>query len=217
MFSRLYHFIKGPNPLHPSVATGRLSPITFRRFAPKDLPQCLKLYALCEPERFPQGVANEYEKVLQRQHSYFLVAEDEGRIIASGGLSYLHRDDLAVFCFGLVHPDYQGRGIGTALLLARLALLKPKLYDYRVLIFALDKSIAFYRRFGFKHFPDWEDADGKSHPSGQLQVMPSQILQCRDFLRKQGVTWPDDQDLIPFRTVEEASLISPPEKSPGPS
>src|SRR5678816_2032909 len=125
MFSRIYHFFRGPNPLHPAVLAGRLSPVTFRRFGPQDLPQCLELYALNETGRFPPGVAAHYEESLMKANTYFLVAESDGRIIASGGLSYFGREDVAVLSFGLVHPGQQGKGIGTALLLARLALLKP--------------------------------------------------------------------------------------------
>jgi ribosomal protein S18 acetylase RimI-like enzyme len=203
VFSWLYHFIKGPNPLHPALV-GRLSPMTFRRFASTDLPQCLELYAANEPGRFPGGVVNLYEKTLLGQNSYFLVAESEGRIIASGGISYYLRDDLAVLCFGLVHPSHQGRGIGTALLLARLAMLKPHSYDYRVLIFAVEKSIAYYRRFGFKVFPPWADGQGKLHPSGQLIFTPAEILQCRQLLKERGVIVPDDEALVPFRKEANA-------------
>jgi N-acetylglutamate synthase-like GNAT family acetyltransferase len=94
----------------------------------------------------------QYAESLREQSSYFLVAESEGQIIASGGLSYWMRKDIAVLSFGLVRPSHQGKGIGTALLLARLALLNPKCFAYQVFIFAVDKSFDFYRRFGFRTF-----------------------------------------------------------------
>ena len=92
---------------------GRLSPITFRRFASADLQQCLDLYALNEPGRFPKGIDRQYEESLAEGSSYFLVAESEGKIIASGGISYFVREDIAVLCFGLVHPKRQGSWHGT--------------------------------------------------------------------------------------------------------
>lgn len=58
VFERVAHFFKGPNPLHPAVWEGRLAPLTFRRFKIEDLPQCLELYRLNEPGRFPEGVIN---------------------------------------------------------------------------------------------------------------------------------------------------------------
>ena len=203
MFSRLFHYIKGPSPLHPSVVANRLSPLTFRQFEPRDLDRCLELYALNEPDRFPEGVAKRYEEALTGGHSYFLVAEANGQIIASGGLSYSIRKDIAVLCFGLVHPAYQGKGIGTSLLLARLALLKPKLPAYHVFIFAVERSFGFYRRFGFQDFQAWKDPHGKAHPSGHLLVTDWDIGRIRVLLKKNKITVPEDEDKIPFRAKDE--------------
>jgi len=199
MFARIYHFLRGPNPLHPNVWTGRLAPITFRRLVPEDIPQCLELYVRNEKERFPQGVIGEYEKCLTEESCYFLVAEREGRIIASGGVSYSIRRDIAVFSFGLIHPDHQSKGIGTALVLARLALLNPDCFSYHVLIFAVEKSIGFYQRFGFESYRRWKDSQGQDHPSGHLLIMSSEIRRCRHLLEAHGVVVPPDQDRVPFR------------------
>src|SRR5690242_7316213 len=130
---RVGHFFKGPNPLHPGNWEGRLSPMTFRRIETADIPQCLQIYKLNEPGRFPEGVIDKYEKALREQNSYFLVAEKDGRIVATGGIHRFLRPHVATLCFGLVHPEHQGKGIGTALLLARLALLGDKEPVYRVL------------------------------------------------------------------------------------
>src|SRR5256885_16783525 len=108
LLDRIYHFIRGPHPLHPSVWRGRLSSLSFLRFTESDLARCLEIYRLNESGRFPKGVIEEYEKHLTTQSSYFLVTEKDGAVIASGGLSYVLTKAVATFCFGLVHPDYQG-------------------------------------------------------------------------------------------------------------
>ena len=185
--------------MHPSVWGRRLNPLIFRRFAVTDMPRCLELYAANEVGRFPERVIEEYEKSLREQTSYFLVAESEGQIIASGGLSYWLREDIAVMSFGLVRPSHQGQGIGTALLLARLALLNPKRSAYRVFIFAVEKSFGFYRRFGFRKVRAWRDLHGQNHPSGLLFVTRSEIRRCRVLLGEQGIVLPQDEDEIPIR------------------
>jgi GNAT superfamily N-acetyltransferase len=199
MFSRIYHFLKGPNPLHPSVWEGRLMTLTFRRLAVADVPGCLELYALNELGRFPEGFVDEYEKTIREPTSYFLVVESEGRIIASCGLLYWVRENVSVFCFGMVRPSHQGKGIGTALLLARLALLNPKRPAYRVLIFAVEKSFGFYQRFGFMNVQPWRDIHGQKHPLGRLDVTSSQVRRCRALLREHEIVVPQDEDQIPFR------------------
>jgi N-acetylglutamate synthase-like GNAT family acetyltransferase len=200
MFSRIYHFLKGPNPLHPSVWAGRLPSLTFRRFSPQDLPRCLELYALNEPGRFPKGVLPQYESSLTRGSSYHLVTEEDGQVIASGGLSYYNRQDVVVLCFGLVHPNHQSRGIGTALLLARLALLKANGLSYHVFIGAVEPSFGFYCRFGFTHFQAWKDSQGDTHPTGHLLLTSAEIRRCRTLLVAHGIALPEDEDEIPLRT-----------------
>jgi ribosomal protein S18 acetylase RimI-like enzyme len=203
MLSSIYHLLKGPNPLHPAVWKDKLSPMAFRRFQPTDAPACIELYALNEKGRFPEGVMDQYRKSLDVQKSYYLVGERDGRIVTSGGVSYWMRDDMAVLCFGLVHPDYQRRGLGTALLLARLALLNPNRPNYRVLIFALDKAIPFYRRFGFQDFTPWLDPGGNKNPSGCLQMTAGEIRRCRALLQAHDISIPADETQIPFRMPAE--------------
>lgn len=197
--ARMNRFLAGPQPLLQAASEGRLSPRTFRRFDPADLPQCLELYALNEPGRFPMGVKPQYENSLTEGHAYHLVTEDEGRIVASGGVSYVVHDDRVCLSFGLVHPSHQGRGIGTALLMARLAMLKPRRFTYHVFIFAVEASLPYYRRFGFRDYSPWRDPQGSLQPSGHLRLNRSDILKCRNSLRMHGVVFPDEEDQVPFR------------------
>lgn len=215
MLARFHELLSGRSPLHGSDSAGRLSPMAFRRFNSNDLPHCLQLYALNETGRFPIGVINEYEQSLCNGESYHLVAEEEDRIVASGGVSYYAREDIAVLHFGLVHPRCQGKGIGTALLLARLSLLKPNRASYQVLIFAVQASIGFYRRFGFNEFQPWRDAQGNTHPSGHLLLTARDIDRCRTRLKQHGVEVPDDEDQIPFRPEPVGQLAEDSRDQPG--
>ena len=199
VLSRIYHFLKGPNPLHPAVWKGRLPQIPFRRFKTADAPSCIELYALNEEGRFPQDYIERYRQSLEAQRSYYLVGELDGRIVASGAVSYWMREDVVVLAFGLVHPEYQRRGIGTALLLARLALLNPDRHSYRVLIFAVEKAFSFYRRFGFQCFQPWKDPHGNTHPSGQLYLTASDARRCRELLEAHQISIPADEAQVPLR------------------
>jgi GNAT superfamily N-acetyltransferase len=86
----------------------------FRPYSPADREQCLELYRLNEPGRFPEGVLEDYNRVLKGT-GYILVLEQGGRIIATGGLHHITGRNMTMFWCGLVHPDFQGRGVGTAL------------------------------------------------------------------------------------------------------
>jgi predicted N-acetyltransferase YhbS len=170
-----------------------------------DLIDCLEIYALNEKDRFPLGVRDLYRKTLLEEATYTLVAEKDGRVIASGGLSYLMREDVAALSFGLVHPDHQGSGIGTSLLLARLALLDPQRQPYSVGIAAVEKSFGFYRRFGFRPYTPWQDQHGQKHPSGYLLFFAFEIRRCRKLLAENRIQIPPDQDKIPFQSTNLAA------------
>ena len=188
--------------------------MTFRRFQPADLPQCLLLHTLNEPGRFPE-LERPYEMCLREQRSYTLVAEHEGRIVASGSMQYVLRKNIATLSFGLVHPEFQGKGIGTALVLARLALLKPSQPYYRVLIFSVVRSIGFYRRFGFVRFRPWKDKHGHEHPSGAVEFTSRDIRRCRKLLVAHGISFPPDEDLVPLIERPDASDQPPEDKIGG--
>jgi len=148
---------------------------------------------------------DDYKDSLLERRAYVLVAEHDGKIVASGGLHYFMRRDVAVLSFGLVHPEFHENGIGTALVLARLALLDPdreacKPYRaYRVLIWSVAKSIGFYHRFGFETWTYWKDKHGQQHPAGGLMFSLRDIVKCRELLRSQGINFPADEKLIPFQ------------------
>lgn len=198
------HFLRGPNPLHPGIWEGRLRPLTFRRFEIADLSQCLELYKLNEPGRFPEGPGDHYEGCLRSGRTYVLVAEEGGRIVAVGGINYVVKPHIAVCSYGLVRPDQQGKGIGTALFLARLALLGNTEPVYRVMIFAVQKSYVFYQRFGFLPATAWHDKQGVAHPSGYLLVSNAEVARIRKLLADHGISVPRDEDKVPFSQKEEA-------------
>jgi N-acetylglutamate synthase-like GNAT family acetyltransferase len=163
-----------------------------------DLPQCLEIYALNEPGRFPEGFIAKYEASLKDSASYTLVAECDGRLVATGRLAYVQKEYIAIMSYGLVRPGFHGRGIGTALVLARLSLLDSKRAVHRVFIFAIEKSIGFYRRFGFLPFQSWKDERGLEHPSGYLIITKEEVCECRRLLAREGISVPDDEGKIPF-------------------
>src|ERR1051326_2376172 len=190
------------NPLHPAIWEGRLPALTFRRYEPADFARCLELHDLNEPGRFP-GVEKPYRICLSAGSLYTLIAEQGGCVIACGSLMHYQVPEhllvnVAGLSFGLVHPQQQGKGIGTALVLARLARLKPSEFGYRVIIGSVAKSVGFYHRFGFRPASPWKDKHGNSHPSAVLGITAEEIVGCRELLVGHHIFVPPDQELVPY-------------------
>jgi hypothetical protein len=104
-----------------------------------------------------------------------------------------------------VRPIEQRTGIGTALLLARLALLKKDEPVYRVFIFAVAKSLGFYERFGFRFLAPWKDIHGQKHPAGSLVISYAEAQECRQLLADHGISVPHDENEVPFRMPRKES------------
>jgi GNAT superfamily N-acetyltransferase len=99
--------------------------------------------------------------------------------------------------FGVVHPHHQRKGIGTALLLARIAIL-PKPQDfYCVSMSPLPNAQPFFRKFGFGFVASYNDRDSQLvFDLFAVQVYLRQWKQAGDLLRRSGIKL-DIQNPIP--------------------
>ena len=61
----------------------RLHPMQFRRLRSEDIEQCLEIYRLNEPGRFPPEMMGQFWMTLTNGTVYTLVLEEEGRVVES--------------------------------------------------------------------------------------------------------------------------------------
>jgi hypothetical protein len=66
-----------------------------------------------------------------------------------------------------------------------------------VLIFAVQKSLGFYRRFGFYETGQWQDKEGQDHPYAMMELLRRDIRGCRRLLAQHQITYPSDEELVP--------------------
>lgn len=122
-----------------------------RLFVDADLEACVALCAANSPEHMlPHEVEELREFLVEKPYApapYFVV-EAEGVIVACGGVATegaeLH------LCWGLVHPDWQRRGLGTRLVEHRLDWARGRAGLEVARLCTSQRTRAFYERFGFK-------------------------------------------------------------------
>jgi hypothetical protein len=135
----------------PSAATCPPG-LTIRPLQPADQAECLRIYLENEPGRFPSGVVPDFQRFLAR-HDYLKLACCLGdRLTAVGGIGLARglRSLRAWLIYGLVDPALHRKGIGTALLLARLSTLPRPVRPVRLLLSNVPGSVSFFSRFGFQ-------------------------------------------------------------------
>ena len=190
----------------------RLEGVALRQYRLGDFQDCLELCRLNAPDRFPSDTLAEFEKYLKERPQHYLVVEHQGRIIACGGYT-MHHLDFMTFVYGLVHPDWQGQGIGRVLFFGRVAQLPLIEKDTLIQICAVQRSLPYYQKLGFTMCAEtWKDEEGHEHPIALLAVNSFLIYRSQQYLQKVDVPCPDlrgtqpgDLTFLAARVLEEGS------------
>src|SRR5262245_59024733 len=131
--------------------------MNLRNYRSGDKESCLKLFDGNSPKFFRLDERSDFEDFLDSLDEspdcpYFVVEDDERRIIGSGGIWIDEYDEAAVLCWGMVDQSHHRKGVGRLLLLARLDLL---CFRPEIKIVKLDTSQhtrGFFEKEGFKTF-----------------------------------------------------------------
>ncbi len=134
---------------------------TIRAYRPSDFESCLLVFRSNSPEYFHPKEEQEFINWLEgEQINNYLVVESEEQIIACGGI-YENEDQKEVgLAWGMVSPRYQGKRIGSELLKRRLNLMNGYPDDFKKVCRTSQKTVGFFKRFGFKTYNYIKDGWG---------------------------------------------------------
>ena len=120
--------------------------VTLRLMEPDDLPAIHEIYRSNVPEFLPEDF-DPMEEVNEESPNYF-VAESSGRLVGGAGINLGQTGEQSLLYLACVHPDFHRKGIGSLLLLARLAWTEG---DPGVAWAVVPTRVqGFYQRFGFE-------------------------------------------------------------------
>ena len=208
----LLHLLTGPRSQLSPVPSKALPPGTcIRPYRPADKDACIEIYNQNELGRFPAGVRGQFEKFLEDLGYLKLICciDDEPVAIVGVGRIPALLSHHVWLVFGMVRPALHRRGIGTAMLLARIAALPRPVKPIRVILSSVAASDGFFTRFGFTY-----QGQMAVPPSGMLLDVKSAILNadsweaCRSLLQGMGI------DAVSFPPVPSMSMWSVQSRSP---
>lgn len=121
-----------------------------RTYQPSDHSGVMGLLSLNTPGYFAPEEAADLLEFLERHLEYYFVAEEDRRLIACGGFNLSEDGRTAKISWDIVHPESQGRGVGTALTKHRIAEMLKIPGVEKISVRTSQLVYRFYERFGLE-------------------------------------------------------------------
>jgi len=98
--------------------------IHIRAFKSEDHTKLHKLLELNIPQYFAETDLEEFKEYLDNAVEDYFIVEMDQEIVGSGGINYDKENNIAKISGDVIHPVFQGRGIGKMLLQYRIDHIK---------------------------------------------------------------------------------------------
>lgn len=122
-----------------------------RTIGPSDTSHVIGLLRLNTPKYFDPSEEEEFVRFLSDHFSTYYVLESEGEILASGGLVFgWNKGKTARIAWDFVHPEHQGKGLGSQLTEYRLKLVRQHKEIERIVVRTSQLAHRYYQRHGFE-------------------------------------------------------------------
>jgi ribosomal-protein-alanine N-acetyltransferase len=126
--------------------------LIIRDYKQSDKNAVLRLLQLNTPLYFDIKEEQDLVYYLDYEIDNYFIVESNNELIGSGGINFKLIDDkrIGIISWDLIHPDYQGKGIGRKLLEYRLEILKNDLSLTEIIVRTSQHVFKFYENSGFK-------------------------------------------------------------------
>ena len=121
-----------------------------RLYASKDKDELISLIRLNTPQYFDVAEEAGFSTYLDKEIETYFVFEQDDRIIGCGGINYELESKTAIISWDIIHPNFQGIGIGNKLLLHRIAAIKKNQLIDTITVRTSQHTDKFYEKGGFK-------------------------------------------------------------------
>lgn len=123
--------------------------IKIRQYLTSDKSRLLELLTLNTPKHFAESEYADFNKYLDTEIEQYFVVELDGIIVGAGGINFENSHKIGKISWDIIHPDFQGFGIGLKLLQHRIVLLKSISSIERILVRTSQFAFKFYEKNGF--------------------------------------------------------------------
>ncbi|RDV13836.1 N-acetyltransferase [Pontibacter diazotrophicus] len=141
-----------------------------RAYTSKDKEELVALLRLNTPQYFDESEEADFIEYLDNRLEDYFVVEDNREIIGSGGINYFPESKLACISWDMVHPNFQGRGVGKQLTLHRIEHIKKNPAINLIVVRTTQLVYKFYEKMGFDLEKTEKDFWAKGFDLYQMQM-----------------------------------------------
>ncbi|MBC5775486.1 GNAT family N-acetyltransferase [Pontibacter sp. KCTC 32443] len=121
-----------------------------RPYTPTDKPSLIALLKLNIPLYFAEAEEADFIEYLEQHLEDYFVVEEDNIIVGAGGINYFPDEKLVRISWDIVHPAYQGKGIGSSLMQHRINYIRKQPGVNLIVVRTTQLVYPFYQKMGFK-------------------------------------------------------------------
>lgn len=141
-----------------------------RSYIPQDRHELIALLRLNIPQYFAESEEGDYAEYLSNHLEDYFVVEEQGEVVGAGGINYFPEQGQARISWDVVHPAFQGKGIGRKLTQHRIDLVREN-PDIHLLIVRTTQLVhTFYEKMGFTLVKTEKDFWAKGFDLYQMEM-----------------------------------------------
>lgn len=140
-----------------------------RRYHSTDLDAVIAIFRSNIPKYFGESEEPGLRNFLATRVEEYFLGELGADIIAAGGIA-LNDDETVSLCWGMVHGDFLGRGLGRELTEFRIRKSRERFGPRSLVISTSQHTKGFYQRFGFRLTAHTRDGLGPGLDKCQMRL-----------------------------------------------
>lgn len=122
---------------------------TIRAYDANDKATLLHLLELNTPKYFAPSEKEDLEHYLESEIELYYVLSVDEKIVGCGGINFEQEKTVGIISWDIIHPDHQGKSLGSLLLQHRLNHLKSMEKIEKIIVRTSQHTHLFYEKQGF--------------------------------------------------------------------
>jgi ribosomal protein S18 acetylase RimI-like enzyme len=143
-----------------------------RSFQASDEDAVLQLLRLNTPKYFSPEEEADLIHYLEHELEYYFVIELDNQVIGSGGFNFSDDKSTGIISWDILHPDFQGRSFGSALLRYRIEQLQQFTEHRKIVVRTSQLAYKFYEKSGFRLLEIVEDYWAEGFDLYRMEYLP---------------------------------------------